>query len=100
VASPLRVVYSVTESGSALQAGFSVSKKRFSKATERNRVKRLLREAWRLNNLTLRQSLRVQQKSLTVFIIYTGTRLPSFFEVQEAVVKSIDRLRKIAEDQK
>ena len=35
------------------QAAFSVGKKRFRRAVDRNRIKRLLREAWRLEKSRL-----------------------------------------------
>ena len=35
------------------QAAFTVGKKRFRRAVDRNRIKRLLREAWRVEKSTL-----------------------------------------------
>lgn len=48
---PLRIVYlsSKTEEFQGLKATFSVSKKNFKKAVARNRIRRQLREAYRLN---------------------------------------------------
>ena len=48
---PLRLVYleAEHEDGSALKTGVSVSKKLHKKAVARNKIKRLLREVYRLN---------------------------------------------------
>ncbi|SDG76978.1 ribonuclease P protein component [Winogradskyella thalassocola] len=48
---PLRLVYLKTEfeDGSQLKTGVSVSKRLHKKAVSRNQIKRLLREAYRLN---------------------------------------------------
>lgn len=46
---PLRGVFSPTENAEATQVLVSVSKRHFKHAVDRNRIKRQIREAWRLN---------------------------------------------------
>lgn len=75
-----------------MQSGFSVSKKKFKKATDRNRIKRLLRETWRLNTVELRQQLQNQDLRLAVFLIYTGAELPRFQELERQVQDVIKKL--------
>jgi ribonuclease P protein component len=78
---------------SSLQTAFSVSKRHFKKATDRNRVKRLMREAWRLQKNDLTQ--KIKDKNLLVFIIYTGNELPGYnliFEKTGAVIKRLIKI--------
>ena len=81
---PLRVLYSLAgETTSPLQAGFSVSSKKFKKAVDRNRIKRLLREAYRQQKHPLKIQLEENNKQLAVFFIYTGREIPEHAFIYE-----------------
>jgi ribonuclease P protein component len=78
----------------ALQFGVGVSSKHFKKAVDRNRIKRLAREAWRLQKKELTTLLHQQQRLLVVFVIYTGRTIPDFVLVKEKMNAIILRLVK------
>jgi ribonuclease P protein component len=98
---PFRVLYLPVDSETAtvpgkkeaVQCGFGVSTRHFKKAVHRNRVKRLMREAWRLQKNELQQLLADQQKHLAVFIIYTGNEIPLYPLVYEKTGSIIKRLK-------
>lgn len=95
----LRVTYSIaTATTPSLQAGVSVSKRNFKKAVDRNRIKRLLREAWRLQKHELQQSLTVNQKSMQVFLVFTGKELPAYADLFEKTGKIITRLKTVVHE--
>lgn len=60
----------------SLKAGFSAPSKNFKKAVHRNRIKRLIKEAYRLNQQQLNEYVSLQRIRLDIFFIYTGKDLP------------------------
>ncbi|UAB76461.1 ribonuclease P protein component [Mesoflavibacter sp. SCSIO 43206] len=70
---PLRMVY--LDNQTQLKVGVSVSKRNFKLAVHRNRVKRLLREGYRLNkNLLIDNKL----DHYTLMILYISKEMPDF----------------------
>ena len=93
---PLRIIYAQPEKNySHLQATFSVSSKNFKKAVDRNRVKRLMREAYRLQKASLSNKLEEDKKNLVVFIIYTGGAPPEYDSIFEKMGKGLEQLLQI-----
>lgn len=78
-----RVCYQFT--AAELKFGITVSTKNFKKAVDRNRVKRLAREAWRLQKNELQQVLPEKNKGLDVFLIYTAKELPDYSLIEGKV---------------
>ena len=83
---------------SQLQAGFSVSKRHFKKAVDRNRIKRLMREAYRLQKNELELIIKSRPVNLVFFIIYTGKDLPDYPLVFEKVKGILLKLQKISNE--
>lgn len=99
---PIRVMYrfvpATEEPG--LQIGVTASKRSFKKAVDRNRVKRLLREAYRLQKEDLQQQLKETGKSGAVFFLYTDKTIPPFAVVKQAMAKCLKKLSSIANSEK
>lgn len=72
--------------------GFGVSSRNFPHATDRNRIKRLGREAYRLQQQSLQENLREKQRQIAVFFIYTGKKIPSFDTVHDKISVILNRL--------
>lgn len=78
--------------GPSLQAGFTVSAKNFKKATFRNRIKRVMREAYRLQKYPLDQILQQKGKNLALFFIYTSRDLPDFAATKEKMELALKKI--------
>ncbi|MEM6720349.1 MAG: ribonuclease P protein component [Bacteroidota bacterium] len=87
---PLRLVYKATDlpENVPIQAGVSVTKRRFKKAVTRNRIKRLMREAYRLhkNNVFNRIST-----SYAFMFLYIGKQEPTYEEIETSMVRLLEK---------
>ena len=72
----------------------SVSKKRFHHAFKRNRVKRLMREAWRKNKAPLYEICERDNISVDVALVYTATVIHSYDEMLTKTRKAVQEIVK------
>lgn len=101
---PFRVYYNLSKRENEnrkteqLQFGVGVSAKNFKKAVDRNRIKRLIKEAYRLQKLSLKEKIKESDKSLSVFFIFTGKELPDFKVVKEKTEVALKKLVKLIDE--
>jgi ribonuclease P protein component len=85
-------VYEDKPSEYPVQVLISVSKRNFKKAIDRNRIKRLVREAYRMNKNSLLDSLGPHNKSMILGLIYVGETILSYQEIERKLILILHRL--------
>ena len=91
---PMRAVYLQTErhdGDSPVQILISVPKKRFKHAVDRNRVKRQVRESYRLNKQMICDAIPENKQMLIAFIWLSDKHYPTE-EVQKRVVSLLQKI--------
>ena len=91
---PLRVVYSCVESSGKgnISILISVPKRKFKRAVKRNRIKRLIREAYRLNKGGLRELVVNNNFSVLVGFIYLDDEVKEYHDIERGIKKALTLL--------
>jgi len=87
---PIRFFFTKTQDGYTLQSAFSVSKKYFKKAVDRNYFKRILRECYRIHKSILIEKL--DQPHAFMFFYQTKDRI-SYQEIEEKTIQLFEKFQ-------
>ena len=92
---PLRVVYLIQpqNDSEAVKVLVGVPKKRFKRAVKRNKLKRLMREAYRLNKLEIVETLNLKQLQLLVAFNYVSDEELDFDTINKKLKSVLQRLK-------
>lgn len=90
---PLRIIYlpdnEIQNSSSGIAVLISVPKKRIKLAVNRNRIKRLIRETYRLQKNRLAKHYEQNSRRLHIAFHYIGNEMPSFTVIEKAMAKAL-----------
>lgn len=90
---PLRVVFAQHEQSPTPSCSIlvTVPKKRIKKAVHRNRIKRLIREAYRLNK-GLVNDIELNEQSLDIAFVYIKDESSNYKEIDKAMKKALKQV--------
>lgn len=91
---PMRVVYATTEHKDKIPVKvlIGVPKKRFKRAVMRNRLKRLMREAYRLNKIILIEKCKEKNIHLDIAFNYVSNDEIDFASLQSKMQIALQRI--------
>jgi ribonuclease P protein component len=91
---PIKIIWIPGEwdNNHAVKVVISVSKRNFKRAIDRNRVKRVLRECFRLNKYIIERDL--GDKKCLLALVYTGKELPNYKGLEPIIIHLFQRLSK------
>ncbi|MEM8909536.1 MAG: ribonuclease P protein component [Bacteroidota bacterium] len=94
---PLRLIWmpvSLPSPVFPIQFALTVPKRAFPKATQRNRLRRLMREQYRLNKHLLYEQLNTGEQQFAWMLIYIAKEAQSHAEIEKAMLRIIHRFLK------
>lgn len=88
----LKMLWDEGSSAVPLQIVVSVPKRSVKKAVKRNRIKRQIKEAYRLNKQTLINALKKKERSLSLFLIFTGKEDMTYKTLEKKMIELLKQL--------
>jgi|TARA_B110000238_G_scaffold188720_1_gene220039 ribonuclease P protein component len=86
---PVKVFYLPSENAKKTQVAFTVSKRNFKNAVDRNRIKRQLREAYRLQKHLLKNE---EELKFTLFFLYIGNEKLPYSAIETSIKFLINKI--------
>lgn len=90
---PIKLVGMIMElpTPASTQVAFAIPKRYMKLAVHRNRMRRLMREAYRLNKAAYQRRLQESGKQCAWLFIYQGKGPLSLIETEQKITRSLDR---------
>lgn len=91
---PYKVLYAFSSADDKpfLRFGTGASSKTFKRAVDRNRIKRLTREAWRLQKNELQEKVIAKKMQVNVFFLYISGDMPVYDNIYKKIRSALHKL--------
>lgn len=89
---PVKLIYlPCTLENTPLKVGVTVPKRNFKSAVDRNKIKRLLREGYRLNKHVIFNNI---DKEFALLFLYLGKKMPDYAEIEKSMIEVLAKFYK------
>lgn len=89
---PVKLIYlPCTLKNTPLKVGVTVPKRNFKSAVDRNKIKRLLREGYRLNKHVIFNNI---DKEFALLFLYLGKKMPDYAEIEKSMIEVLAKFYK------
>jgi len=95
---PFKCVWIRANGDTGVRIMFSVPKKHFRHAVDRNRVKRLLRESYRLHNAEFKAACVALGLSVDIAVVYNNGEMPDYAETEKRMELLLAKLKSAVEE--
>lgn len=94
---PIKIFFLPKDNLETNLAAFAVPKRNFKSAVDRNRIKRQLREAFRLNKQILNET---EENRFVMLFLYLGKVKPKYKDLDNAMVKLLEKTQEMLDNKK
>jgi ribonuclease P protein component len=92
---PVKLLFIYNEGEPSLEVGFTVPKKYFKKACDRNLLRRRMKEAFRINKKNIVPFLEDKKIQLKIFFIYTSFQPSDYKTIEHKIIVLLQRLTRV-----
>lgn len=92
---PIKIIYRIiddSEKVGLFQAAFTVPKRNFKRAVDRNLLKRRIKESYRLQRNSFKNHCKSEGICIQMMLIYTGKKEHSYVQIEKAIIRALDKL--------
>lgn len=94
----LKYVWSSADQPNAPKVLISVPKRKFKRAVDRNKLKRLIREAYRLNKHKIIGESTRDGAELLILILYSGSEMLGYQKIEDSIKIALENLKNNLEE--